>query len=168
MRAQTALMWAVIENHTGHGRAARRDAAPTSTRRTTVTMPKGEYVPGTRRRRVRDRHRPAARACRRPNGGMTPLLFAVRDGNVAMTRLLLDRGADHRSVVRQSTLRRCSSRCSTGRSRWRPSCSAKGANPNARRRLPPRPRCFAAIDLRNFNHESVHRSLQPTDAIRWI
>ena len=34
------------------------------------------------------------RALPTKDGGMTPLLFAVRDGNVAMTRLLLELGAD--------------------------------------------------------------------------
>ena len=62
-------------------------------RRPPSRMPKGEYVPARAGRRVgngiiRQRALPTA------DGGMTPLLFAVRDGNVAMTRLLLERGAD--------------------------------------------------------------------------
>ncbi len=41
------------------------------------------------------------RALPTPNGGMTPLLFAIRDGNAPMMRLLLDRGARYRPVIRQ-------------------------------------------------------------------
>ena len=61
--------------------------------RTIVSIPKGEYMParaggasGTGI--IRQRALPKA------DGGMSPLLFAVRDGNTAMTRLLLELGAD--------------------------------------------------------------------------
>ena len=92
VHAQTALMWAVIENHTDMVELLLARGADVNAR-TNVTMPKGEFVParaggasGTGI--IRQRALPTA------NGGMTPLLFAVRDGNAAMTRLLLDRGAD--------------------------------------------------------------------------
>src|SRR5262249_1107689 len=92
VHAQTALMWAVLENHADMvnlllARGADIDA------HTNVTKPKGEYVPArvggaAGNGIVRQRALPTA------DGGMTPLLFAVRDGNTAVTRLLLDRGAD--------------------------------------------------------------------------
>ena len=85
---------------------------------------------------------------------MTPLLFAVRDGNVEMTRLLLDQRRGYRPVLRQSHLAvadRSAQR--TGRDR-RPSLLEKGADPNAADDYH-RAALFAAIDLRNFNHENT-------------
>ena len=92
VRAQTALMWAVTENHPDIVKLLAARGADVNAR-TIVTTPKGEYVParaggasGTGI--IRQRALPKA------DGGMTPLLFAVRDGNIEMTRLLLELGAD--------------------------------------------------------------------------
>src|SRR5262245_61953992 len=85
---QTALMWAVAENHAPIVRLLAAHGADVNAR-TVVTIPKGEYVaaraggasgPGI----IRQRALPTA------DGGMTPLLFAVRDGNVGVMRLLLE------------------------------------------------------------------------------
>ncbi|HLI84530.1 MAG TPA: ankyrin repeat domain-containing protein [Bryobacteraceae bacterium] len=148
-RQQTALMWAVLENHPAVvklllSRGAAIDA------RTKVTMPKGEYVParpgaafGTGI--VRQRALPTA------DGGMTPLLFAVRDGNSEMARLLLDRGADinrssgnHTSPLLIALL--------NGQVGLASELLERGADPNAADDYR-RAALFAAIDLRNFNHE---------------
>jgi ankyrin repeat protein len=115
-RAQTALMWAVTENHPDAVKLL-LDRGADIHMSTVVTVTPGEYVPA----------RPAAasgtgiirqRALPTPNGGMTPLLFAVRDGNAEMVKLLLDRGAN-----------------------------VNAADDYHRGPL------FAAIDLRNFNHD---------------
>ncbi len=146
---QTALMWAVLENHADvvkllldHG--AGIDAA------TKVTITKGEYVPA----------KPAAasgagiirqRALPTPNGGMTPLLFAVRDGNAAMTRLLLDRGAkiDQASGNRTTPLIIA---LLNGQVGIATELLQRGADPNLQDDYR-RAALFAAIDLRNFNHD---------------
>jgi ankyrin repeat protein len=149
VHAQTALMWAVIEHHTSMVELLLARGADVNAR-TNVTMPKGEFVParaggasGTGI--IRQRALPTA------NGGMTPLLFAVRDGNAAMTRLLLDRGAD----LGQSSGNRTSPlliALLNGQIRIATELLERGANPNAADDYH-RAALFAAIDLRNFNHE---------------
>src|SRR5580698_2122793 len=146
---QTALMWAVLENHADVVELLLARGADINAH-TNVSITKGEYVPA----------RPAAasgngiirqRALPTPNGGMTPLLFAIRDGNVPMTRLLLDRGADlgqssgnHTSPLLIALL--------NGQVGIATELLAKGADPNAADDYHRAP-LFAAIDLRNFNHE---------------
>ena len=115
-------------------------------------MPKGEFVParaggasGTGI--IRQRALPTA------NGGMTPLLFAVRDGNAAMTRLLLDLGAD----INQSSGNQTSPlliALLNGQVAIATELLERGANPNAADDYH-RAALFAAIELRNFNHEQV-------------
>ncbi|MEP7309049.1 MAG: ankyrin repeat domain-containing protein [Acidobacteriota bacterium] len=148
-RAQTALMWAVIENHTEMVQLLLARGGDVNAR-TNVMMPKGEFVParaggasGTGI--IRQRALPTA------NGGMTPLLFAVRDGNVPMMRLLLDRGADldRSSGNRTSPLLVA---LLNGQVRIATELLERGANPNAADDYH-RAALFAAIDLRNFNRE---------------
>jgi ankyrin repeat protein len=157
VHAQTALMWAVIENHTDMVQLLLARGADVNAR-TNVTAPRGEFVParpggasGTGI--IRQRALPTA------NGGMTPLLFAVRDGNAAMTRLLLDRGADAglSSGNRTSPLLIA---LLNGQIRIAAELLGRGANPNAADDYH-RAALFAAIDLRNFNHERY--SDLPTD-----
>jgi len=147
--AQTALMWAVTENHTAMVELLLARGADVNAR-TTVTTPRGEFVParaggasGTGI--IRQRALPTA------NGGMTPLLFAVRDGNAALTRLLLDRGADlgRSSGNRTSPLLIA---LLNGQIRIAAELLQRGANPNDADDYH-RAALFAAIDLRNFNHE---------------
>ena len=147
--AQTALMWAVLEDHPEIvklllDRGADIHAA------TSVTITKGEYVAA----------RPAAasgtgiirqRALPTPNGGMTPLLFAVRDGNSEMVRLLLKRGAN----INQSSGNHTTPliiALLNGQVGLATELLEKGADPNAADDYQ-RAALFAAIDLRNFNHE---------------
>jgi len=149
VHAQTALMWAVLENHAEVVNLLLARGADINAR-TNVTMPKGEYVParaggasGTGI--IRQRALPTA------DGGMTPLLFAVRDGNVAMVRLLLDRGGDinqssgnHTSPLLIALL--------NGQVGIATELLTRGADPNVADDYH-RAALFAAIDLRNFNHE---------------
>ncbi|HEY7389121.1 MAG TPA: ankyrin repeat domain-containing protein [Bryobacteraceae bacterium] len=146
---QTALMWAVLENHGELVNLLLTRGADINAH-TKVTMPKGEYVPA----------RPAGaagtgiirqRALPTPDGGMTPLLFAVRDGNAAMVRLLLDHGADinqasgnHTSPLIVALL--------NGQLGLATELLSRGADPNAADDYHRGP-LFAAIDLRNFNHD---------------
>jgi ankyrin repeat protein len=146
---QTALMWAVLENHTDMVKLLLARGAEINAH-TKVTIPKGEYVPA----------RPAAasgagiirqRALPTADGGMTPLLFAIRDGNTEMVRLLLDHGADiEQSSGNHSTPLLIA--LLNGQVGLAEELLAKGANPNATDDYH-RAALFAAIDLRNFNHD---------------
>src|SRR5262249_54517458 len=126
---------------------------------TSVTVPKGEYVPARAGGAagggiIRQRALPTA------DGGMTPLLFAVRDGNVEMTRLLLDRGAN----IGLSSGNRTSPlliALLNGQVGLATELVERGADPNAADDYH-RAALFAAIDLRNFNHEKY--TDLPTDA----
>jgi len=107
-RRQTALIWAVTENHPDVVRLLLARGADVNAH-TAATMPKGEYAPA----RAGFAAGPGIlrqRALPTPEGGMTALLFAVRDGNAEMMRLLIDHGADinKRPAI---TPRRCSSPC---------------------------------------------------------
>src|SRR3984957_10493437 len=149
VHGQTALMWAVLENHADTVQLLLTRGADINAH-TNVTLTKGEYVPA----------RPAAasgngiirqRALPTLNGGMTPLLFAIRDGNVPMMRLLLDRGADvnqasgnHTSPLIIALL--------NGQVAMASELLNRGADPNAADDYH-RAALFAAIDLRNFNHD---------------
>ena len=149
VHAQTALMWAVIENHMEAVKMLLSRGADMNAH-TNVTVPKGEYVPARAGGAsgsgiIRQRALPTA------DGGMTPLLFAVRDGNVEMTRLLLDHGANinsssgnHTSPLLIALL--------NGEVGLATELLEKGADPNAPDAYG-RGALFAAIDLRNFNHE---------------
>ncbi|HEY6344293.1 MAG TPA: ankyrin repeat domain-containing protein [Bryobacteraceae bacterium] len=149
VHAQTALMWAVLENHTDVVNLLLTRGADINAH-TNITVPKGEYVParaggasGTGI--VRQRALPTA------DGGMTPLLFAVRDGNAAMMRLLLDRGADINSPSGNRTSPLLIALLN-GQVGLATELLERGANPNAADAYG-RAALFGAIDLRNFNHE---------------
>ena len=88
VRAQTALMWAVTENHPDIVKLLVARGADVKAQ-TRVATPKGEYVPA-RAGGASGNGIIRQRALPTKDGGMAPLLFAVRDGNVAMTRLLLE------------------------------------------------------------------------------
>jgi ankyrin repeat protein len=149
VRGQTALMWAVTEKHPDIVKLLAARGADVNAQ-TAITIPKGEYVParaggasGTGI--IRQRALPKA------DGGMTPLLFAVRDGNTDMVRLLLELGANleqtsgnHTSPLLIALL--------NGQVGLATELLGKGANPNAGDDYH-RAALFAAIDLRNFNHD---------------
>ena len=147
--AQTALMWAVLENHVDVVKLLLARGADVNAH-TTVTIPQGEYVPARAGGAsgagiIRQRALPTA------EGGMTPLLFAVRDGNTDMVRLLLDHGAD----INQSSGNHTSPliiALLNGQVGLATELLAKGADPNAADDYH-RAALFAAIDLRNFNHD---------------
>jgi len=148
-RGQTALMWAVTERHPDVVRLLVASGADVNAA-TTVAKPKGEYVParaggasGTGI--IRQRALPTA------DGGMTPLLFAVRDGNEEMMRLLLELGADinrtsgnHTSPLLIALL--------NGQVAIASELIGRGADVNTNDDYH-RGALFAAIELRNFNHD---------------
>lgn len=163
---QTALMWAVTENHPEIVKLLVSRGADVKVQ-TTIAKPKGEYVPAraggaSGNGIVRQRALPTA------DGGMTPLLFAVRDGNVTLTRLLLELGADinqasgnHTSPLLIALL--------NGQVTLATELLDKGADPNLADDYH-RGALFAAIELRNFNHEKYpflySDRLDPLDLIK--
>ena len=163
-REQTALVWAVTENHPDVvrllvGRGANVNA------RTAVTMPRGEYVPG-RAGRTAGPGLIRQRALPTPEGGMTPLLFAVRDGNRDMMRLLLELGAD----IEQTSGNRTSPlviALLNGQVGLATELFARGANPNAADDYR-RAALFAAVELRNANRNALlfGDGRDPLDLIR--
>lgn len=96
VRGQTALMWAVQENHLAvarllvevgaHVDAQTRAVVPdgTSGRPEATSGDIGAHGPGIYR----------SRAVPSPSGGMTPLLFAAREGHLEMARFLLESRAN--------------------------------------------------------------------------
>ena len=156
-RGQTALMWAVLENHADAVKLLLARGAAINAKTTARTI-KGEYTPA----------RPAAasgpgiirqRALPTAEGGMTALLFAVRDGNAPMTRLLLDSGADIQLASANDTSPLIIA-ILNGQTEIASYLLNRGANPNAFDAYKRGP-LFAAIELRNFNHEKY--SDLPTD-----
>jgi ankyrin repeat protein len=149
VRSQTALMWAVTENHADIVKLLVARGADVKAQ-TTIVTPRGEYVPA-RAGGASGNGIIRQRALPTKDGGMAPLLFAVRDGNVAMTRLLLELGAD----VNQQTGNHTSPlliALLNGQVALAMEVLEKGANPNLIDDYH-RGALFAAIELRNFNHE---------------
>ena len=117
-----------------------------------MTRPRGEYVPG-RAGRTAGPGLIRQRALPTPEGGMTPLLFAVRDGNRDMMRLLLELGAD----IEQTSGNRTSPlviALLNGQVGLATELLARGVNPNAADDYQ-RAALFAAIELRNANRNAL-------------
>jgi uncharacterized protein len=149
VRSQTALMWAVTENHPDVVKLLAARGADVKAQ-TAITQPRGEYTPA-RAGGASGNGIIRQRALPTKDGGMTPLLFAVRDGNVAMARLLLELGAD----INQTSGNRTSPlliALLNGQVTLAMELLERGANPNLTDDYK-RGALFAAIELRNFNHE---------------
>jgi len=149
VRSQTALMWAVTENHPDVVKLLVARGAEVRAQ-TTVMAPRGEYV-AARAGGASGQGIIRQRALPTKDGGMSPLLFAVRDGNVAMTRLLLELGAD----INQASGNHTSSlmiALLNGQVALATELLEKGADPNLADDYH-RGALFAAIELRNFNHD---------------
>ena len=156
-RGQTALMWAVLENHVPVIELLIANGADVNAA-TTARPPKGGQGRGagygTPRMAV---FIPFAAAT--PDGGMTPLLFAIRNGDMAMTRRLLDEGADLELASANQTTPLVLALLN-GQVEIATMLLARGANPNTLDAYERGP-LFAAVDLRNFNFRRYGD--QPTD-----
>ena len=150
-RQQTALIGAVTENHPDVVKLLVAHGGDVNAR-TAVTRPHGEYVPG----RAGFAAGPGLirqRALPTPEGGMTPLLFAVRDGNRDMMRLLLDLGADIEQTSGNQTSPLVIALLN-GQVGIATELLARGANPNTADDYH-RAALFAAIELRNANRGTL-------------
>jgi hypothetical protein len=148
-RGQTALMWAVLENHADAVKLLLARGADINAKTTARTI-KGEYTPARAGAAsgngiIRQRALPTA------EGGMTALLFTVRAGNVPMTRLSCRFRGRYPARVGERYLA-AGHRDSQRSNRDRGLLLNRGANPNAIDAYKRGP-LFAAIELRNFNHE---------------
>ena len=137
-------MWAVLDNHLEVAKLLMAHGAEVNAR-TNVSMIRGEFTlarpgggPGTTLQRARPT----------PSGGMTALLFAIREGNLDATKLLLDRGADIHASSGNHTppLVIALMNGQVGLARY---LLDRGADPNASDDYG-RAALFAAVDLRNF------------------
>ena len=96
VRGQTALMWAVLENHPAVAKLLLARGAEINAQ-TVVSVPDGTTGAPQATSGDIGAHGPGiyrSRAVPSPSGGMTPLLFAAREGNLEMARLLVDARAD--------------------------------------------------------------------------
>ncbi len=96
VRWQTALMWAVLENHEPVVRLLLARGADVNAQ-TKVEIPDGTTGEPQATSGDIGAHGPGiyrSRAVPSPSGAMTPLLYAARDGNLPITRILLDAQAD--------------------------------------------------------------------------
>jgi ankyrin len=150
-RQQTALMWAVTEDHPDVVKLLVARGADVNAR-TAVIAPRWEYAPP----RVGFTAGPGLtrqRALPTPDGGMTPLLFAVRDGRGAMMRLLLDLGADIDRPSGNGTSPLLIA-VLNGQVGLATELLARGADPGATDDYQ-RAALFAAIELRNPNRGTL-------------
>jgi ankyrin repeat protein len=96
LRGQTALMWAVLENHPAVVSLLLAHGADINAQ-TIVSVPDGTTGAPQATSGDIGAHGPGiyrSRAVPSPSGAMTPLLFAAREGNLEMARLLVDARAD--------------------------------------------------------------------------
>jgi len=150
VRGQTALMWAVTENHFDVAKYLISRGADINAQ-TKVEIPDGTTGKPEARSGDIGAHGPGmyrGRAVPSPSGGLTVLHFAARDGNLAMTRMLVEAGADLERPAGNGT---------------RPLVTAiinnhielslylldKGADPNAPDDFYKRTPLFAAVEMRN-------------------
>jgi ankyrin repeat protein len=96
VRGQTALMWAVLENHPAVVRLLIAKGADVNAR-TNVSVPDGTTGAPQATSGDIGAHGPGiyrSRAVPSPSGAMTALLFAAREGNLEMARILVGAGAE--------------------------------------------------------------------------
>jgi uncharacterized protein len=95
-RGQTGLMWGVLENHPNIVKLLIARGADINTQ-TKTEIPDGTTGRAEAKSGDIGAHGPGmyrGRAVPTPSGAMTALHFAARDGNLEITRILVDAGAD--------------------------------------------------------------------------
>src|SRR6185295_16933248 len=161
VRGQTALMWAALENHPdvvklliSHGADINAQSAvvvpdgTTGTPGTQTSANIGAAGPGIYR----------SRTVPSPSGAMTGLLFAARDGNLEMARLLVDLKADTEKPSANGTTAMIDA-IVNNHIELAMFLLDKGANPNAVDTFYKRTPLYAAIEARNLDY--AHDSAPP-------
>src|SRR6266699_62921 len=172
MRGQTALMWAVMENHTAVVQLLLANGADINAQ-TNVSVPDGttgvpQAASGDIGAHGSGIYRP--RAVPSPSGAMTSLLFAARDGNLDMARILVDAKADMERPSANGT-RPLVVAITNNHIELALFLLEKGADPNAADNFYKRTPLFAAVEMRNpdFTRESpppVPDARDPMDLIQ--
>ena len=145
VRGQTALMWAVVESHPEVVRLLhQRGASINATSSVFVPPPIRADRPGQAAGAGITRQK----AQSAPQGKMTPLLYAARDGNLEMVRLLLQLGADVKVTDANGTsplvIALINGHVSTAKFLLENGADPKAADGYGRATL------FTAVDLRNL------------------
>src|SRR5579883_18537 len=150
VRGQTALMWAVLQNHSDVVKMLLEHGADINAQ-TTVAIPDG--TTGTPQAASGDigAHGPGmyrGRAVPSPSGAMTALHYAARDGNLEMTKILVDAKADIERPAANGThpLVTAITNNHIGLAMF---LLEKGADPNAADNFYKRTPLFAAVEMRN-------------------
>src|SRR5262249_433895 len=171
VRGQTALMWAVLENHPDVVKLLLARGADINAQ-TKVEIPDGTSGKPEAKSGDIGAHGPGIyrpRAVPSPSGAMTVLHFAARDGNLEMARLLVDSNADieHPSPNGTRPLVVGIVNIPTELAMFLPE---KGANPNAADDFFNRTPLFAAVEMRNpdFTRESPPAAADTRDPLDMI
>jgi ankyrin repeat protein len=156
-REQTALMWAVLENHPDAARLLIEKGAHVDAQ-TAVVIPDGTTGEPQGTSGDIGAHGPGiyrARAVPTPSGAMSPLLFAAREGNLPVARLLLDSGAKIDLPSANGTAPLVVA-ITNNHIELAMFLLSRGANPNHADRFWKRTPLYAAIEMRNmdFTRES--------------
>jgi uncharacterized protein len=172
VRGQTALMWAVLENHPDVVKLLLARGADINAQ-TNVIVPDGTSgIPEAKSADV-GAHGPGiyrSRAVPTPSGAMTALLFAAREGNLEMARILIDAGADIERAAVNGT-RPLGVAIVNNHIALAMFLLEKGADPNATDNFYKRTPLFAAVEMRNpdFTQNTappVPDSRDPMDLIK--
>ena len=172
VRGQTALMWAVLENHPHVARLLIEKGADLNAQ-TAVVIPDGTTgEPGGATSGNIGANGPGfyrARAVPTPSGAMSPLLFAAREGNQEMTRLLLDAKADINLTSANGSTPLVVA-ITNNHITLAMSLLARGADPNLADHFWKRTPLYAAIEMRNmdFTRESPPPAADATDPMDLI
>jgi ankyrin len=157
-RGQTALMWAAIEGHADVAKLLLARGASVNAQ-TSVQVPDGMENSITRNDGTRATSANIgaagpgvyrARAIPSPSGGMSPLLFAAREGRLDMARLLIESKANLNLPSANGTTPLAVAIINNHIQLARYLLAA-GADPNIADEYYKRPPLFAAIEMRNLN-----------------
>jgi ankyrin repeat protein len=150
VRGQTALMWAVLENHPDVVKLLLSRGADINAQ-TQVVVPDGTTGEPQATSGDIGAHGPGiyrARAVPSPSGAMTALMFAARDGNLEMTRILVDAKADLERPAANGTHPLVTA-ITNNHIELAMFLLEKGADPNAADNFYKRTPLFAAVEMRN-------------------
>src|SRR4030095_2008680 len=171
-RGQTALMWAVLENHPDVARLLIEKGADVNAQ-TLVVIPDGITAEPTATSGNIGANGPGfynARAVPAPSGAMSPLLFAAREGNLPMARILMEAKADV-NLPSANGSPAIVVAITNNHIQLALFLLEKGADPNAADRFWKRTPLYAAVEMRNmdFTRESpppVADAADPMDLIK--
>jgi ankyrin repeat protein len=171
-RTQTALMWAVLENHADVARLLIEKGADVNAQ-TAVVIPDGVSPDPAATSGNIGANGPGfyrARAVPTPSGAMSPLLFAAREGNPQIASILVDAKADLNLPSANGSTPLVVA-ITNNHIQLAMFLLEKGADPNAADRFWKRTPLYAAVEMRNmdFTRESpppVADAADPMDLIK--